>query len=116
MQCKISSPSVFVLLLQLSAMLHICTGIPESADLRCQCINTVRVLKPIDKKQVMKLELFNSGPHCSRAEVILTLKNGYKSCLNPEVKWVKRMVDNILKKKGIKKKVMLQHQSSDTLH
>ncbi|XP_056407863.1 alveolar macrophage chemotactic factor-like [Hyla sarda] len=109
MQCKI--PSSSAIFLQLSVMLYICIGVTRAADLRCQCINTTRVLKPIDKTQVMNVEIINSGPYCSRVEVIITLKNGRKDCLNPEVKWVKHMINNVLVKKGIKTRVKLQRKN-----
>ncbi|XP_075705912.1 alveolar macrophage chemotactic factor-like [Rhinoderma darwinii] len=111
MQCKIQSLSVFVILLQLSAILFICSGITGAVDLRCQCVKTVNVPKPIKNTQVMNVELINSGPYCSRVEVIVTLKNGQKDCLNPEVKWVKHLISNILEKKGIKNKVKLQRKN-----
>ncbi|KAM3940397.1 interleukin-8-like [Leptodactylus fuscus] len=111
MQCQIPSSSVCVILLQLTAMLIICNGITGAADLRCQCIKTVSLLKPIDKTQVLNLELINSGPHCSRVEIIITFKNGRKDCLNPEVKWVKHLINNFLKNKGMKKKVKLQRKN-----
>lgn len=59
----------------------------------------------------MNIEIINSGPHCSRMEVIFTFKNGCKDCLNPEVKWVKRLINNFLGKKGTKNKVKLQRKN-----
>ncbi|KAM4049118.1 interleukin-8-like isoform 2-T2 [Anomaloglossus baeobatrachus] len=100
MNCKILSSPGFVILLQVSsALLIICCGIHEAAELRCQCIKSANLSKPIKKSQVRNMELFNSGPHCSKVEVIVTFKNGHKTCLNPEVKWVKRMIRKNLRKK-----------------
>ncbi|KAG8593388.1 hypothetical protein GDO81_000812 [Engystomops pustulosus] len=107
MQDKFPSSSVFILL-QLSALLIIFMGMTEAVDLRCQCIKTVSVQKPIDKRQVLNIELIKSGPYCSEVEVIVTLKNGQKNCLDPEIKWVKRLIKNIFKKKSMKNKVKLQ--------
>ncbi|XP_069832854.1 growth-regulated alpha protein-like [Dendropsophus ebraccatus] len=111
MQRTIPSPLVFVILFQLSAMLLISSGVVRAADLRCQCIKTVNVLRPIEKTQVLNVEIINKGPYCSRVEVIVTFKNGQKNCLNPEVKWVKHMINNILAKKGIKKQVKQQRKN-----
>ncbi|XP_077116826.1 interleukin-8-like [Ranitomeya variabilis] len=98
MNCKILS-SAFVILLQLSALLFIGRGITGAANLRCQCIKSATVSKPIKKTQVMNMQLISSGAHCSRVELIVTFKNGRKDCLNPEVKWVKRMVKKMLRKR-----------------
>ncbi|XP_073493575.1 alveolar macrophage chemotactic factor-like isoform X2 [Phyllobates terribilis] len=100
MKCKVLS-SEFVILVQLSALLFICCGITGAAkaDLRCQCIKSATLSKPIKKIQVMDMQLISSGPHCSRVELIVTFKNGNKDCLNPEVKWVKRMIKKMLRKR-----------------
>ncbi|XP_073397040.1 interleukin-8-like isoform X2 [Dendrobates tinctorius] len=109
MNCKVIS--AFMILLQLSALLLIGCCMTGAVELRCQCIKSATLSKPIKKTQVMNMQLISSGPHCSRVELIVTLKNGRKDCLNPEVKWVKRMVKKMLRKKDIKNKVKLQRKN-----
>nr|XP_033818386.1 growth-regulated alpha protein-like [Geotrypetes seraphini] len=71
-------------------------GASLRTELRCQCLTTVSDFIPI--KQILTVELTPEGPHCPTVEVIATLKNGYLACLNPEEKWVKRIIHAILKR------------------
>ncbi|XP_041446939.1 interleukin-8 isoform X1 [Xenopus laevis] len=70
-------------------------------ELRCQCITTVST--PFHKKHIRSLEVFQKGPHCPRVEVIVTLRNGFQHCLNPDAKWLTAVVKKILKRSSQKK-------------
>ncbi|XP_078261980.1 alveolar macrophage chemotactic factor-like [Rhinoraja longicauda] len=68
----------------------------ERVGPRCRCINhTTQFIHP---RQMNDLDLIPNGPHCSRVEIIVTLKTGRKVCLNPEAPWVKLLIRRILKK------------------
>ncbi|XP_059825094.1 permeability factor 2-like [Hypanus sabinus] len=59
-------------------------------DLRCKCIRTTSVF--ISPKHMKNLKVITHGPHCHTTEVIATLRNGMKRCLNPETQWVQKML------------------------
>ncbi|XP_039086917.1 platelet basic protein [Hyaena hyaena] len=62
-------------------------------ELRCLCMNTVSGIHP---SNIQNLEVLRAGPHCANVEVIATLKNGNKVCLNPEAPKIKKIVQKIL--------------------
>ncbi|XP_072351840.1 interleukin-8-like [Scyliorhinus torazame] len=61
---------------------------------RCQCINYVS--EPINPCRMKDIEILPISPHCSQVEVIITLKDGTKVCVDPEASWVKPMIDRLL--------------------
>ncbi|XP_030044840.1 interleukin-8 [Microcaecilia unicolor] len=63
-------------------------------ELRCQCIKTESGFIP--RRFIQNVQLFPSGPHCSNAEVIATLKSGQRVCLEPTAPWVERIIKKIL--------------------
>ncbi|XP_070623067.1 interleukin-8-like [Erythrolamprus reginae] len=65
-------------------------------ELRCQCIETYS--NPSLRGHIRSVNLINSGPHCSDIQVIATLKDGRKVCLDPIAPWVKRVITNLLEK------------------
>uniref|UniRef100_A0A8C3XSE1 Chemokine interleukin-8-like domain-containing protein n=1 Tax=Chelydra serpentina TaxID=8475 RepID=A0A8C3XSE1_CHESE len=74
---------------------QICSvGAPMADELRCQCQQTAtRVIPP---KHIAHVELIPEGLHCLVPEVIATMKNGKKVCLEPTAPWVKLIVKKIL--------------------
>ncbi|XP_051876172.1 interleukin-8-like [Pristis pectinata] len=62
-------------------------------DLRCKCIGTASAF--ISPKHMKNLEIIPHGSHCHKTEIIATLKNGIKTCLNPDSNWVKKMLNKI---------------------
>ncbi|XP_029454778.1 growth-regulated alpha protein-like [Rhinatrema bivittatum] len=75
-------------------------GASLRTELRCQCINTVSEFIPV--KKILTVKLSPEGPHCPNVEVIATLKDGFLACLNPEEKWVKKIVNHILNRQSHK--------------
>ncbi|XP_028559942.1 growth-regulated alpha protein-like [Podarcis muralis] len=67
---------------------------PMTGELRCQCIQTVS--RAIPRKQIASVILLPEGPHCVVPEVIATLNNGRKVCLDPQAPWVKLIVNKIM--------------------
>ncbi|XP_033891923.2 interleukin-8-like [Acipenser ruthenus] len=78
------------LLLLLTGCAYLINAAPLGVELRCKCDETVSNF--IHPKQIANLNVTPEGPHCSNMEVIATLKNGNEICLNPETKWVKRVI------------------------
>ncbi|ELK24956.1 Growth-regulated protein like protein alpha [Myotis davidii] len=64
-------------------------------ELRCQCLQSLQGIHP---KNIQSVKVTSPGPHCDRTEVIATLKNGQKVCLNPESPLVKKFVNKMLNK------------------
>ncbi|KAM7168009.1 growth-regulated alpha protein-like [Macrochelys suwanniensis] len=86
--------SPLMLLLLLAACAALCRGAPMADELRCQCQQTAtRVIPP---KHIAHVELIPEGLHCLVPEVIATMKNGEKVCLEPTAPWVKLIVKKIL--------------------
>uniref|UniRef100_A0A3Q3W5R3 Chemokine interleukin-8-like domain-containing protein n=1 Tax=Mola mola TaxID=94237 RepID=A0A3Q3W5R3_MOLML len=62
----------------------------------CRCIQ--KETKPIGRL-IGKVELIAPNSHCEEAEIIATLKKtGQEVCLDPEAKWVKKVIQNIMSK------------------
>ncbi|XP_045853894.1 platelet basic protein [Meles meles] len=66
-------------------------------ELRCLCLNTVSGIHP---SNIQRLEVLRAGPHCANVEVIATLRNGKKICLDPEAPKIKKIVQKILESSG----------------
>uniref|UniRef100_A0A8C7BD24 Pro-platelet basic protein n=1 Tax=Neovison vison TaxID=452646 RepID=A0A8C7BD24_NEOVI len=49
---------------------------------------------------IQNLEVLRAGPHCANVEVIATLRNGKKICLDPEAPKIKKIVQKILESSG----------------
>uniref|UniRef100_A0A8C4VXX4 C-X-C motif chemokine n=1 Tax=Gopherus evgoodei TaxID=1825980 RepID=A0A8C4VXX4_9SAUR len=67
---------------------------PVAGELRCQCLQTEAAL--IHPKHIAHVELIPKGHHCEVQEVIATMKNGKKVCLDPTAPWVKLIVTKIM--------------------
>ncbi|XP_076999292.1 platelet basic protein-like [Tamandua tetradactyla] len=63
------------------------------AELRCRCVKTTSRIHP---NHIINLEIIKEGAHCAKVEVIATLKDGRKTCLDPEAPLIKKMVQKIL--------------------
>ncbi|XP_014694482.1 platelet basic protein [Equus asinus] len=67
------------------------------AELRCLCVKTTSGIHP---RIIQTLQVLRAGPHCSKVEVIATLKNGKEICLDPEAVRIKNIVQKILESDG----------------
>uniref|UniRef100_A0A8C3S2I1 Chemokine interleukin-8-like domain-containing protein n=1 Tax=Chelydra serpentina TaxID=8475 RepID=A0A8C3S2I1_CHESE len=81
---------------------------PLAGELRCQCLQTEAGRIPLQR--IARVQRIPEGPHCGVPEVIATMKNGEKVCLEPTAPWVKLMVNRILMDTSDHKP--LPHQSS----
>ncbi|ELW70472.1 Platelet basic protein [Tupaia chinensis] len=66
-------------------------------ELRCMCVKAVSGIHP---SNIRSVEVIKAGAHCAQTEVIATLKNGKKVCLDPEAPLVKKMIKKILEGGG----------------
>ncbi|XP_051823589.1 C-X-C motif chemokine 9 [Antechinus flavipes] len=69
---------------------------------RCSCINIIK--GRIQEKNIQKLVRFSPSPFCSHDEIIATMKNGEKLCLDPDSPRVKFLEKNLEKMIDKKKK------------
>ncbi|XP_051893257.1 interleukin-8-like isoform X2 [Pristis pectinata] len=66
-------------------------GIPiPGAQGRCQCIQTSSDV--ICPKFIQSLKYIPRGSHCENTEIIVTLKNKKKVCVDPDAKWVEVLI------------------------
>ncbi|XP_054341399.1 C-X-C motif chemokine 3 [Pongo pygmaeus] len=86
---------VALLLLLLVAAGRRAAGASVVTELRCQCLQT---LQGIHLKNIQSVNVKSPGPHCAQTEVIATLKNGQKACLNPASPMVQKIIEKILNK------------------
>ncbi|XP_021512114.1 platelet basic protein [Meriones unguiculatus] len=62
-------------------------------ELRCRCPN---VVSGIPLRNIASVNVLKPGAHCANLEVIATLKDGRKTCLDPDAPAVKKLVMKIL--------------------
>ncbi|XP_036919365.1 growth-regulated protein homolog gamma-like [Sturnira hondurensis] len=84
-----------LLLLLLVTSCRQAAGAPVANELRCQCLQTLQRIHP---KLIQSVKVIPPGASCDQTEVIATLKNGEKACLNPEAPRVKQMLEKMLNK------------------
>ncbi|XP_006770711.1 PREDICTED: platelet factor 4 isoform X2 [Myotis davidii] len=71
---------------------------PEEGDgfLQCMCVKTISGVHP---KHIASLEVIAAGRHCPTSQMIATLKNGQKICLDPHAPLYKKIVKKLMKSK-----------------
>ncbi|XP_036269911.1 platelet factor 4-like isoform X1 [Pipistrellus kuhlii] len=65
-------------------------------DLQCLCVKTSTGVHP---KHIASMELIRAGLHCPNTQMIVTLKNGKKICLDPNTSVYKKIIKNFMKSK-----------------
>ncbi|XP_035033508.1 interleukin-8 [Hippoglossus stenolepis] len=92
-----SSRVIVVAAMVLLASLAISEGMSLRSlgvELHCRCIKTES--KRIGRF-IEKVEIISGNSHCEETEIIATLKNtGEEVCLDPEARWVKKVVDRMM--------------------
>ncbi|XP_012790285.1 platelet factor 4 [Sorex araneus] len=66
----------------------------EGRDLQCLCVKTT---SQFHLKHISSLEVIVASAHCPALQVIATLKDGKKICLDPQVSKNKNILRKILK-------------------
>ncbi|KFW05953.1 Interleukin-8 [Eurypyga helias] len=66
----------------------------EEKGSQCLCISTHS--KFIPPKAIKNVRLSVRGPRCKKEEIIVTLKDGRRVCLEPSAPWVRLTVKAIL--------------------
>ncbi|XP_034451330.1 alveolar macrophage chemotactic factor [Hippoglossus hippoglossus] len=82
--------------LLLLAALTLCCCITSLHAFRrrgCHCIRTTT--EEVPAKCIKKIEVFAVSGQCRRTEILITRKNGYKVCVDPEVDWVLSLLQKL---------------------
>ncbi|XP_015448992.1 platelet factor 4-like [Pteropus alecto] len=71
---------------------------PEEGEeeLQCMCVKTTSGVHP---KHIMSLEVIRAGPHCPTSQLLATLKNGRKICLDPQTPRYKKTMKKFMESK-----------------
>ncbi|XP_070805222.1 C-X-C motif chemokine 13 [Pituophis catenifer annectens] len=81
--------------LGLSVLLIAChlTGatIFDTLNLSCKCARVTSTF--IRPAKYARVELFPPGVACRNMEIIITLKNKHKVCVDPKAKWVNNLLN-----------------------
>ncbi|XP_055451555.1 platelet factor 4 [Psammomys obesus] len=91
------SPELLLLgLLFLPAVVAVTSASPEGSDgrLNCMCVKTVS--SGVHPKHITSLEVIKAGRHCAVPQLIATLKNGMKFCLDRQAPLYKKVVRKLL--------------------
>ncbi|XP_059524767.1 platelet factor 4-like isoform X1 [Myotis daubentonii] len=93
-----SSRLLLLGLLLLPAVVAQLSADPEEGDgfLQCMCVKTVSGVHP---KHIASLEVIRAGRHCPTSQMIATLKNGQKICLDPHAPLYKKIMKKLMKSK-----------------
>ncbi|XP_044194797.1 C-X-C motif chemokine 10-like [Thunnus albacares] len=63
---------------------------------RCLCHSFVNLFHR--ESEIKDIQILPATPFCDRVEILVIKNNGLRFCLNPKLKAVKRLMDNILRK------------------
>nr|XP_017535630.2 platelet factor 4 isoform X1 [Manis javanica] len=90
-----SSGLLLLGLLLLSAAVALAGADPEGelGDQGCVCVRTTSRVRP---KHVTSLEVIKAGLHCPTPQLIASLKNGSKLCLDPQTPLHKKIIKKLL--------------------
>ncbi|XP_070265782.1 platelet factor 4-like isoform X2 [Myotis yumanensis] len=99
-QASCPRPSSGLLLLGLLLLPAVVAQVsdPEEGDgdLQCMCVKTSSRVHP---KHIASLEVIRAGLHCPTSQMIATLKNGKKICLDPNAPIYKKIIKKLMKSK-----------------
>ncbi|XP_078141482.1 interleukin-8 isoform X2 [Centroberyx gerrardi] len=68
-------------------LLHV---VPSTSELRCRCRRTTST--PIPRRLIKKLEFMPAGGHCRQDEIIVTKRNGFVVCIDPDAGWLPELL------------------------
>ncbi|KYO25907.1 C-X-C motif chemokine 10 isoform X1 [Alligator mississippiensis] len=84
--------------------LVLCSVLLLTAEIQGRCLCTTKGSDFVHPKSLQKLDMYPKSPSCEYIEIIATLKgSGQQKCLNPDSKLVKKMVQNLIKKRFLAK-------------
>ncbi|XP_062399248.1 interleukin-8 isoform X2 [Sardina pilchardus] len=69
-------------------------ALPGDIPRWCRCRRTTNNF--ISPRHFQKLEIMSPGAYCRQTEIIVTLKNGNTVCIDPEVKWIHKVINKFV--------------------
>ncbi|XP_078254679.1 interleukin-8-like [Rhinoraja longicauda] len=66
----------------------------SGVNLRCACIKTSSTF--IHPKFMENINIIPKGPHCGNVEIIATLQNDNRVCLDPKSIWVQKIINKLI--------------------
>uniref|UniRef100_A0A803SMD1 C-X-C motif chemokine n=2 Tax=Anolis carolinensis TaxID=28377 RepID=A0A803SMD1_ANOCA len=63
---------------------------------RCRCLK--QTSSPFSPRQLKSIQVFPHGMQCQNTEIILTLKNKWKVCVDPSAPWVQELLKVVTKR------------------
>ncbi|NXQ28348.1 CXCL5 protein, partial [Alaudala cheleensis] len=64
-----------------------------NGDLRCRCLKSTRAF--IHPEHYSSIEVWPVGSSCRRLEVVIKLKNLKRVCVDPDIPWVKKLLQDL---------------------
>ncbi|XP_004681490.1 PREDICTED: C-X-C motif chemokine 13 [Condylura cristata] len=85
------TPGILLLVLLVSSLSPV-HGVLETFNtrLKCQCHRVTSEVIPIHT--IERIQFFAAGNGCPKSELIVWRKNKVPVCLNPHVKWIKKLL------------------------
>ncbi|XP_072252541.1 C-X-C motif chemokine 10-like [Leuresthes tenuis] len=88
--------SIIKLFLLLAVMVCMSAAQLNEAGQQCLC-QRVRN-RMIMKSEIKDVQIYQATIFCDRVEIVITNKNGLRYCLNPELRAMKKIVTDMMKK------------------
>ncbi|XP_061586641.1 C-X-C motif chemokine 10 [Cololabis saira] len=87
-------------LLLLAALTLCCciSSLDASSRSWCNCMQIIS--HPIPERRIGKIEVTPPSGRCRRTQVKITMRNGSKVCVNPNAKWLTKLLAALEKKNG----------------
>ncbi|XP_028272388.1 growth-regulated protein homolog gamma-like [Parambassis ranga] len=67
-----------------------------SKSSQCLCKHVRNAIT--SKSQVKDIQIYQATVFCNQVEIVVTMNNGYRYCLNPKLSAVKRLLSNVMNK------------------
>ncbi|XP_053450815.1 C-X-C motif chemokine 13 [Nycticebus coucang] len=93
--------SASLLLLLLVSSLCPIQGVLEAYNTRLKCRCSQETSAFVSPRFIDQLQIFPRGNGCPKTEIILWMKNMSIKCVNPQAKWIRKIMDILQKKKKV---------------
>ncbi|XP_078267308.1 C-X-C motif chemokine 11-1-like [Rhinoraja longicauda] len=64
---------------------------------RCRCVKVSSHF--IQPRKFQHIDIFPQNSYCRKVEIVITLKNNAKICVNPKTTWVKKVINILIDRK-----------------
>ncbi|XP_023127490.1 C-X-C motif chemokine 3-like [Amphiprion ocellaris] len=63
---------------------------------QCLCQRVKNAI--ISRAAIKDVQIYQATVFCTKVEIVVTQNNGFRYCLNPQLRALKKLMDNIIKK------------------